>query len=64
MKYGAAAGVDDDGSGDEGNLQPTLPGVPHHRGDAADAGFDAPLGGDLVGHEAEVGARRGRGTPA
>ena len=51
----AAAGVDDDGSGDEGNLQPTLTDVPHHRGDAADARFDAPLGGDLVRHEPEVG---------
>ena len=39
-------------------------GVAHHRRDPRDAGLDAALGRHVVGHEREVGARRGRGTPA
>src|SRR6185436_8117926 len=51
-----AAGVDDDGAGDDGDAIAGALDVLHHRRDARDADLDAPLGRDLVGHEREAEA--------
>ena len=51
-----AAGVDDDRAGDEDDAAAGRPRFAHQRGDAADAGLDAALRRDLVGHEREVRA--------
>ena len=50
----SAARVDDDRAGDDSNAIAGAPGLLHHRGDACDADLDAPLRGDLVGHEREA----------
>ena len=53
-EVGAAAGVDDDGAGDERDAFARLLGRAHHRGDARHAHLDAALGRDLVRHEREA----------
>ena len=51
-----AARVDDDGPRHERDALPPRFDRFHHARDAFDARLDAPLGGDLVGHEREVGS--------
>src|SRR5262249_26039445 len=51
-----AAGVDENGPGDECDAAAALFRLAHHRRDARDARLDAALRRDVVGHEREVGA--------
>ena len=55
-EVGRAAGVHDDRAGDEDDAAAGRPRFAHQRRDAADAGLDAALRRDFVGHEGEIRA--------